>query len=71
MAGLVWELIDDEWGHPAGPEGYTYRAKVTGGWLVSVWAGDEKKHGLGGGITFMPDPLHEWKVDLRPTKAPR
>ena len=32
-----------------------YRAKVPGGWLVVV-AGTE---GMGG-VTFYPDPRHEW-----------
>lgn len=32
-----------------------YRAKVPGGWLVVVGI-----YGSGGGITFYPDPQHEW-----------
>lgn len=60
MAKLVWERIEDLWKDDSKPEGYTYRAKVPGGWLVSVWAGDEKKQQHGGGLTFYPDPNNEW-----------
>lgn len=35
----------------------TWRAKVPGGWLVSVWMID------GGGVAFMPDPEHAWAVE--------
>jgi len=31
------------------------RAKIPGGWLVSVGIGN------GGGVTFVPDPNHEWQ----------
>ena len=31
-----------------------YRVKVPGGWLVSVHMGD------GVGVTFYPDPNHQW-----------
>lgn len=58
---LLWERIRDSWNW-GNPEGYTYRAKVRGGWLVSVWAGDKKDQRWGGGLTFMPDAKHEWDV---------
>jgi hypothetical protein len=32
------------------------RAKVIGGWIVSVQVVN------GAGITFVPDPNHEWKI---------
>ena len=32
----------------------TVRAKIPGGWLV------KPSFGSGGGITFVPDPNHEW-----------
>jgi hypothetical protein len=51
MAKLVWEMIEAE---PAYRK--IERAKVPGGWLVRMEVG-----GCGGGITFVPDPKHEWK----------
>ena len=65
MAKLVWEWIDDDWTHGGKPDGFTYRAKVPGGWLISAWAGTPEKHGLGGGLTFLADPDHSWPVTLR------
>jgi hypothetical protein len=62
MRKLVWKKINDAW-NGGQPDGHTYRAKVPGGWLVSVWAGDDKDHGLGGGLTFLPDPGNEWDVE--------
>ena len=54
---LVWEKLNsvsdrraifkDSWG--------THRAKVLGGWLVAVNLG-----GVAGGVTFHPDPEHNW-----------
>ena len=35
--------------------GYTYRAKILGGWIVRTGAP------AGVGVTFVPDPKHEWK----------
>jgi hypothetical protein len=32
----------------------THRAKVSGGWLVSI------HHGFGSGLTFYADPDHRW-----------
>jgi hypothetical protein len=63
MAKLSWKRIEDEWHDHAKPQGYTYRAEVPGGWLVSVWSGDAKHHAHGGGITFLPDPDKSWQVN--------
>ncbi len=38
----------------------TYRAKVPGGWLV--WTGRYDQ----GGLTFYPDPNHEWDGNSLP-----
>jgi hypothetical protein len=51
MAKLVWEMIEAE---PSYRQ--IERAKVPGGWLVRMEVG-----GSGGGITFVPDPNHEWE----------
>jgi hypothetical protein len=63
MHNLEWQLLEETYS-PGNtyPQGYTYRAKVPGGWLVAVWAGDDKKHGLGGGLTFVPKPTHSWDI---------
>lgn len=66
MKKLVWKRIDDEWQDPSLPEGFTYRAQVPGGWLVSVWAGDSKTQRWGGGLTFFPDCEGNWKADELP-----
>jgi hypothetical protein len=48
---LTWEQIDSV------PANFTvYRAKVPGGWLISINLHD------GQGLTFYPDPNHEWGV---------
>lgn len=64
MAKLTWERIDDEWDDPARPMGFTYRAEVRGGWLVSVWAGTKRDQRWGGGLTFVPDPDHAWRTKM-------
>jgi hypothetical protein len=38
-----------------------YRARVPGGWLVLAG----HNNGIGG-VTFYPDPKHEWKGDSLP-----
>jgi hypothetical protein len=63
---LIWEQLDDEWINDPKPNGCTDRAKVPGGWLVSVWAGDERQPD-GGGLTLLPDPNYLWDVQLKPT----
>ncbi len=45
---LKWEKLATDYSCPV------YRAKVPGGWLVSI-SGYE-----GEGLTFYPDPSHEW-----------
>ena len=42
--------------------GFTYRARVLGGWLVGVWAGKPDSHAWGGGLTFVPDPEGHWNL---------
>lgn len=65
---LIWVCIQDAYPNApkAKPDGFTYRAKVPGGWLVAVWAGTPGDHGMGGGVTFLPDPGHTWHVADRP-----
>jgi hypothetical protein len=70
---LEWEAIEETYDPPQHPpnsyQGYTYRAPVPGGWLVAIWAGkDDFDHAWGGGLTFVPDPKHEWKVAIRPLR---
>jgi hypothetical protein len=63
---LYWELMYEHynpWG--TGPDSFTYRAQVPGGWLVATWAGTPKEHGQGGGLAFVPDADHTWKVKFR------
>ena len=41
MHNLHWELLQETYSATkAKPDGFTYRAKVPGGWLVAVWAGE-------------------------------
>lgn len=56
MNELKWETI----GVPPAPWGTRslFRTKVPGGWLVILFAEDQS--GTGGGVTFIPDPNHEW-----------
>ena len=65
MHNLHWELLDETYSTASKPDGFTYRAKVPGGWLVAVWAGTPQKHEWGGGLTFVPDPTHSWDVAPR------
>lgn len=56
--GLVWEEVQSV---PHAP-GDVYpdrlsRAKVPGGWLVFIWSPMNSDQG----ITFYPDPNHEWE----------
>ena len=63
---VIWENIESQNARDVGKvhtaEGDIRRAKVIGGWLV-VWAGP---YGGGGGITFYPDPKHEWDGNSLP-----
>ena len=62
MAKLMWKRVEDDWSDPPSKAatGYTYRARVPGGWLVSVWAGTKDNQKWGGGITYYPDPDERW-----------
>jgi hypothetical protein len=49
------EFDDDD------PVFHLYRAKIPGGWLVLMQKHNVRYRGWGyGGITFVPDPDHEW-----------
>jgi len=50
MAKLAWERIEAEPSYRK-----IERAKVPGGWLIRMEVGES------GGITFVPDPNHEWE----------
>ncbi|MDV3353448.1 hypothetical protein D0962_13125 [Leptolyngbyaceae cyanobacterium CCMR0082] len=54
MPDFIWEKLDCK-NQPIGGLG-AWRAKVPGGWLVAIRCGG----GEGSGITFYPDPNHEW-----------
>ncbi len=51
---LKWEELDHE--NFMGIARYTYRTKVPGGWLIMC----KDIKGKASGITFYPDPNHEW-----------
>lgn len=40
--------------------GTIYRAKVPGGWLLTVFYSSGHHDGGGISLTFMPDPGHAW-----------
>ena len=55
-----WERVHAE-PHADGSRGrWTWRLKVTGGWLVLVRVVDD---GIWGGVTFVPDPDHACPPD--------
>ncbi len=72
MLKLIWELIATDNSNRNDIE--TWRARVPGGWLVSVWAVRARANATGtpvrggsnwgGGTTFLPDPKHRWKVEV-------
>lgn len=49
---LVFETVKAKGLHP-GAKKQIKRAKIVGGWLVCMG-------GFNGGMTFIPDPNHEW-----------
>lgn len=53
---LQWEHVEavclSKWGSIVPP---LHRARVPGGWLVGF------NTGSGGGLTFVPDPGHQWE----------
>lgn len=53
---LLWEELKSQVGIGGmfSPWIIVYRAKVPGGWLVATRSYDS------GGVTFLPDPEHEW-----------
>lgn len=55
---LKWEALKGEEGMwrkgDSGIISHTYRTKVPGGWLILA------SNAAGSGLTFMPDPQHEW-----------
>lgn len=64
MPLLTWEKINDN--------GYEYRARVHGGWLVKILEDViQDRHEYGQGLVsgwdwriavcFVPDPNHEWR----------
>jgi signal transduction protein with GAF and PtsI domain len=58
MAKVVWEEIEQERSCQERSYLVAYslgRAKLPGGWLVKAHQPD------GEGLTFVPDPNHEWK----------
>ncbi len=71
---IVWERINsaavaggthsNQGGTEDQPHGHSYRTKVPGGWLV-LWTGGDlgRPHA---GMTFYPDPKHEWKGNSLP-----
>jgi hypothetical protein len=72
---LSWKRVQEVYGGKKTPTCSTYRAKVPGGWLVSIWAGprpskkyeDTSRQTWAGGVAFVPDPMHRlWKVDEHP-----
>ncbi len=71
---LFWQRVQEMYGNETADTCSTYRAEVPGGWLVSVWAGqkptppykDTNFQTWGGGVTFVPDPSHSWKLDPHP-----
>lgn len=71
---LKWVRVKETYGGKDAPMCSTYRARVPGGWLVSVWAGRDPSgtytaidfHTWGGGVTFVSDPEHRWELDDHP-----
>lgn len=77
MMKLEWKQVKRE---PDGSDIVTWRAKVPGGWLVSVWAAMPQANAggkapvpggsnWGGGLTFMPDHANPWDVAEEPPTA--
>ncbi|WP_071789104.1 hypothetical protein [Leptolyngbya sp. Heron Island J] len=54
MAEFTWEKLYCK-GQPLGGLG-VWRAKVPGGWIIAIRCGGSE----GGGVTFYPDPHHQW-----------
>lgn len=54
MTEFYWEKLDCK-NQPTGGLG-AWRAKVPDGWIIAIRCGG----GEGGGVTFYPDPNHQW-----------
>jgi len=66
---LVWEIMDSRL--PTGAQSYTKRALVPGGWLVFTEGQAYGREGLrSGGLTFYPDPEHQWERASAPVPPP-
>lgn len=76
---LEWTRVQEVYGDKTKvdtPTCSTYRAEVPGGWLVAIWSApaatpknvDTNKHTFAGGLTFVPDPTHAWKLDPHATE---
>lgn len=55
---LVWEEVAQQ--SPPVTGARTLRARVPGGWLVTIWVDTTKAAPPGGGLAFVPDPTHSW-----------
>lgn len=72
MKKLVWQQLARDPNDKS--DIVTYRARVPGGWLVSVWAARAKEDGTGkpiegganwgGGLTFMEGSETEWDDEI-------
>ncbi len=60
MSKLNWEDIDTE------KRFAVKRAKIPGGWLVWVSEAPPMTSPTAGGLTFIPDPKHEWDGNSLP-----
>ena len=73
MPNLTWEMVRTRRRY-LGASGYRYevddpiwRARIDAGWLVKTVEGDQglnaTGNGTGVGLTFVPDPEHQWEAD--------
>lgn len=60
---LVWESLKTTCEDQPGNVFIMRRAKVPGGWLLTVGVGN------GGGVTFYPDPKHQWDGSSLPKRT--
>ncbi len=79
MAGVRWEEVKHNWvagqGSNKWPAFKLLRAKVPGGWLITIQevgaqtggiSDIPKDHGAPGGLTFVPDPNYSWAMEPIP-----